>query len=543
MRQHRRMRPDDLLRDPHPLSRRTMVGRRGAVATSQPVAAQAGMWVLQQGGTAVDAAIATAAALTVVEPTSNGIGSDAFALLWAEGSLHGLNGSGPAPASLTPDAVRSAGHGAMPELGWLPVTVPGAVGAWAALHARFGRLPFEQVLAPAIELAEDGFALTPVVARSWALAERGFDAHRGDPALAGWFATFLPGGRSPSVGEIVRFPDHAATLREIARSGGASFTGGRLAEAIGAFAAATGGHLRADDLAAHRPEWVSPISTSYRGVDVWEIPPNGQGITALTALNILEGFDADELTAGDGRALHLQIEAMKLAFADAAAWVADPRRADVPVPGLLDKAYAATRRTRIGESAAVPTAGEPPRGGTVYLCTADRDGSMVSFIQSNYQGFGSGVVVPGTGIALQNRGAGFSLDPAHPNVLAPGKRPYHTIIPGFLTRDGAPLGPFGVMGGFMQPQGHVQVVLRTVDEHLGPQAVLDAPRWRWEQGTTVWVEPRFPDDAVAELGRRGHDVRIVREPSAYGRGQIIRRHGSALLAGSESRADGQALVW
>jgi gamma-glutamyltranspeptidase/glutathione hydrolase len=234
---------------------------------------------------------------------------------------------------------------------------------------------------------------------------------------------------------------------------------------------------------------------------------------------------------------------MKLAFADAAAWVADPRRADVPVPGLLDKAYAATRRTRIGESAAVPTAGEPPRGGTVYLCTADRDGSMVSFIQSNYQGFGSGVVVPGTGIALQNRGAGFSLDPAHPNVLAPGKRPYHTIIPGFLTRDGAPLGPFGVMGGFMQPQGHVQVVLRTVDEHLGPQAVLDAPRWRWEQGTTVWVEPRFPDDAVAELGRRGHDVRIVREPSAYGRGQIIRRHGSALLAGSESRADGQALVW
>ena len=363
------------------------------------------------------------------------------------------------------------------------------------------------------------------------------------PEFAGWPATFAPGGATPQAGDIARLPDHGATLRAIAETKGRAFYEGSLAETINAFSRSTGGLLRGEDLAAHRPNWVEPIGTSYRGFDVWEIPPNGHGISALAALNIMEGFELPAESFDDALAWHRQIEAMKLAFADARAYVADPEHADVPVAGMLDKSYAATRRGLIGDMASEPAPGDPPRGGTVYLCAADDSGQMISFIQSNYLGFGSGIVVPGTGIALQNRGANFSLDPNHPNVIAPGKRPYHTIIPGFLTRDGAPVGPFGVMGGFMQPQGHLQVVLRTVDQQLHPQAVLDAPRWRWEHGRTVWIESRTPAAIVEGLRARGHDIVLVDEPSAFGRGQIIWRHGEALVAGSESRADGQAVVW
>jgi gamma-glutamyltranspeptidase/glutathione hydrolase len=531
------------LDDPFPQSRRSVIGRRGAIATSQPLAAQAGMSILQQGGSAVDAAIATAAALMVVEPTSNGIGSDAFALLWVDGALHGLNASGAAPAATDAALLRSSGHERVPDVGWIPVTVPGAVSAWAALHERHGRLPFAALLEPAIELAEEGFPVSPVVARFWARSQRTYQAHMERPELAGWFTTFVPGGRTPAVGEIVRFPDHGHTLRGIAASGGRSFYEGAIAAQIDDFSRATGGWLRGEDLAAHRPEWVEPIGVGYRGFDVWEIPPNGHGIAALAALQILSGFPSDDLRADDIRSVHLQIEAMKLAFADAFAYVADPRHVPVPITGMLDGSYADQRRGLITDRAGAPGPGTPPRGGTVHLCTADRDGSMVSFIQSNYEGFGSGVVVPGTGIALQNRGANFSLDDAHPNVLAPRKRPYHTIIPGFLTRDGEPIGPFGVMGGFMQPQGHVQVMVRTIDQLLHPQAALDAPRWRWEQGSTLWIEPRVADTTIEGLRRRGHEVQIVREPSAFGRGQIIWRVGESLIAGSESRADGQALVW
>jgi len=419
------------------------------------------------------------------------------------------------------------------------------VSAWMALHERFGRLPFASLMEPAAQLAEQGFPVSPVVARFWRAASRQFRTVADRPEHAGWFPTFAPSssGDGPAEGEVVRLPDHAVSLRDIGATGGHSFYSGRLAEAIDAFSRSTGGVLRADDLASHRPEWVDPIGTGYRGVDVWEIPPNGHGITALSALNILEGFDPATMAADPVLAAHLQIESMKLAFADSFAYVADQRHVEVPVRGMLDKAYAAQRRSLIGDTASIPVAGDPPRGGTVYLCTADGEGNMVSFIQSNYQGFGSAVVVPGTGISFQNRGANFTLDAQHPNALAPGKRPYHTIIPGFLTRDGAPVGPFGVMGGFMQPQGHLQVVVRTVDELLHPQAALDAPRWRWEHGTTVWVEPRMSQQVIDGLRARGHEVVLTREPSAYGRGQIIWRQGEALVAGSESRADGQAVVW
>ncbi len=513
------------------------------MATSQPLAAQAGLQVLQAGGNAIDAAITTAIALTVVEPTSNGIGSDAFALVWADGTLHGLNASGRAPATATIPAFAARGHATVPQLGWAPVTVPGAVSAWVALHERFGRLPFAALFEPAIALAEDGFPVSPVVARYWGFAKRDYRKRALGPEFDGWFTTFAPGDRTPAAGEFVTLPDHATSLRSIAASTGRSFYEGELAERIDTFSRATDGFLRAEDLVAHRPQWVEPIGTGYRGCDVWEIPPNGHGISALSALNIIEGFEFTPDSFDDPYTWHLQIEAMKLAFADAAAYVADPDAVDVPIAGMIDKAYAAKRRLLITDEASTPGPGDPARGGTVYLCAADGDGNMVSFIQSNYQGFGSAIVVPGTGIALQNRGANFSLDPSHPNALAPGKRPYHTIIPGFLTRHGEPIGPFGVMGGMMQPQGHLQVVMRTVDQHLHPQATLDAPRWRWEQGRTVWLEHRTPPAIVDDLRARGHDVKIVTEPSAFGRGQIIWRHGGALLAGSESRADGQALVW
>jgi gamma-glutamyltranspeptidase / glutathione hydrolase len=520
-----------------------MFGRRGAVATAQPLAAQAGMSILQAGGNAVDAAVATAIALTVVEPTSNGLGSDAFALVWAGGKLHGLNASGRAPALANLAEYRAAGHTGVPALGWLPVTVPGAISAWAELHERFGCLDFATLCEPAIALAEGGYAVSPVVARFWGKAVTEYRERAVGAVFEGWFSTFAPGGSGPLAGDVVRLPDHGSSLRAIAASKGRSFYEGELAEKIDAFSRATGGLLRAEDLGAHRPQWVDPISANYRGFDVWEIPPNGQGISALSALNILEGFPFRSDSFEDPATWHLQIEAMKLALADAMAYVADSEHAEVPTSGMLDKRYAAERRKLITDEAALPGPGDPPRGGTVYLCTADADGTMVSFIQSNYQGFGSAVVVPGTGIAFQNRGANFSLDPAHPNALAPGKRPYHTIIPGFITRDGAAIGPFGVMGGFMQPQGHVQVVMRTVDQFLHPQAALDAPRWRWETGKVVWIEARTPDAIIQGLRARGHDIRIVRDPSAFGRGQIIWRHGESLIAGSESRADGQALVW
>ncbi|MDQ7793639.1 MAG: gamma-glutamyltransferase family protein [bacterium] len=532
----------DPLHNPYPSRRMTHYGRRGMVATSQPLAAGAGMDMLKQGGNAVDAAIATAACLTVVEPTSNGIGSDAFALVWAEGGLHGLNASGPAPGSISIDGVRRRGHAEMPRLGLVPVTVPGAPAAWAALSERFGRLPLTTVLAPAIDYAERGYPLSPVLAEAWKRGVQYYAQAATGEEFRSWSDTFAPGGRAPRAGEMWSSPGHAGTLRAMAETGAEAFYRGNLAERVDEFSRRHGGFLRAGDLAAFRPEWVTPIAVDYRGYRVWEIPPNGQGLVVLMALNILKRLDVGDRE--DERAYHLPIEAMKLAFADGLAYITEEKAMPVAVEDLLSEDYAAERAARIGETALEPAPGRPGGGGTVYVATADGEGNLVSFIQSNYMGFGSGIVIPGTGISLQNRGHTFSLDPGHANRLEPGKRTYHTIIPGFLTRDGMPVGPFGVMGGFMQPQGHLQVLMNSIDLALNPQAALDAPRWQWERGKTVHLERGIPEAVARGLAGRGHDIRWAAGSGAFGRGQIIWRDENGVLAGgTEPRCDGTVLAW
>ncbi|HYO49098.1 MAG TPA: gamma-glutamyltransferase family protein [Chloroflexia bacterium] len=521
-------------------AKRSVITRGGVVATSEPLAVEAGLEMLRRGGNAVDAALAAAITLTVVEPTSNGIGSDAFALVWDGNKVHGLNGSGRAPAALTLDAVRSRGHATMPGKGWLPVTVPGAPATWRDLHARFGRLPFADLFVPAIRHAEQGWPVANIVSQGWAYSVPIYTGLKGRE-FRGWRETFAPRGRAPRSGEKWASPGHASTLRRIAESKAEDFYRGDLASAIAKFAKDTGGLITEGDLAAHTSTWVDPISTNYRGYDVWEIPPNGQGITALIGLNILEGFDLREMKRDTAQAFHPQIESLKLAFADAHRYVADPEFAEVPTARLLDKGYATRRRALIGKRALTPKPGDPYSGGTVYLCAADADGLMVSFIQSNYQGFGSGVVVPGTGISLQNRGNGFSMDPNHPNRLEPGKRPYHTIIPGFLTRQGKAVGPFGVMGGFMQPQGHMQMVVNTIDYRMNPQASLDAPRWQWTSGREVQIESDANPAIIRGLRAMGHTVKVLPATGSFGRGQIIWRLPSGeYIAGSDKRADGYA---
>lgn len=512
------------------------------VATSQPLAAQAGLSVLQQGGNAIDAAVATAAALTVLEPTSNGIGGDAFALVWTQGRLWGLNGSGWAPQALTLDALRASGHETMPMFGFPPVTVPGAPAAWAALSRRFGRLPLKAALAPAVAYGEEGYPVSPVLASSWDRAFRRYRDELSGTAFKAWFDTFAPEGRAPRAGEVWRSPGHAATLAAIGETDASAFYRGELAEAIDRFMQEHGGFLRGEDLAGYEPEWVEPLAVRYRGYDVWELPPNTHGLVTLLALQVLSGFDFAERDSD--LTWHRQLEAIKLAFADGYAYIADPRHMPVSPAALLSEGYAASRRSLIGERAAEPAPGRLPQGGTVYLATADAEGNMVSFIQSNYMGFGSGLVVPGTGIALLNRGHNFSLDPEHPNCLAPGKKPYHTIIPGFLTRDGEPVGPFGLMGGFMQPQGHLQLVMNTVDFALNPQAAIDAPRWQWLKGLEVEVEPGTPLHVVEGLQRRGHAVRYAIGSGPFGRGQIIWRQPDGVLVGAtEPRTDGHVAAW
>ncbi|WP_026800348.1 gamma-glutamyltransferase family protein [Pontibacillus halophilus] len=528
----------DYLNYPYQSQRMTAIANQGMVATSQPLASQAGLDLLKKGGNAVDAAIATAATLTVVEPTSNGIGGDAFALVWMKDELHGLNASGPAPASISIDALKHKGYDEMPTHGFMPVTVPGVPAAWKALSDRFGKLPFHELLQPAIHYAEKGYPISPTLGRFWEAAVSTFQKKLTGEEFSHWFETFAPKGRAPQIGETWSSPNHAATLRSLAETNVDSFYQGELAEKMAQFSREYGGFLSLEDLQSYEPEWVTPISVPYRGYDVWEIPPNGQGIVALQALNLLRGYDFHEKEAAE--TYHLQIEAMKLAFADGHAHLADLAHMKTSVSDLLSEAYAKERRSLIHRTARLPEAGVPTRGGTVYLATADKEGNMVSYIQSNYMGFGSGLVVPGTGIALQNRGHNFSLDKAHPNALQGGKRSYHTIIPGFLTKDGHGVGPFGVMGGFMQPQGHVQVVMNTLDFHLNPQAALDAPRWQWMKDRTVWVEPHFPNSIAQQLMRIGHDVHIQVDGSAFGRGQIIWRDNETgtLYGGTESRTDG-----
>ncbi len=527
---------------PYTSQRRVVYARRGMVCTSQPLASQAGLQILQQGGNAVDAAIATAVCQTIVEPTNNGLGSDCFAIVWAKDKLYGINGSGYAPQGLTPEMLIKDGYKQMPLRGWKAVTIPGAPSAWAELHRRFGRLPFSALFAPAIYYAENGYPVSPIVARFWQEGVELLSEYKENPAIAPWFSVFAPDNKVPKAGELVRLPQQARTLRLLADSYCESYYRGELAEKIVAFSEATGGYISADDLADYHAEWVQPLHINYRGYDVWEMPPNGHGITALMALNILQGFDFSDMPLEER--IHKQIEAMKLAFADGMKYIADPRYMQADVEKMLSCEYAAERRLLIGGQAQLPQAGKPFCGGTVYLCTADAEGNMVSFIQSNYKDFGSGVVLPDYGINFNDRGAGFSLDKDSDDYLQPRKKPYHTIIPGFLTKDGRAVGPFGVMGAYMQPQGHVQVIMNSLDFYLNPQAALDAPRWQWIKDKEVWLEDSIPEEVAEQLRKRGHDVHIMDDYTSFGRGEIIWRDADGTLAGAtEPRADGTVAAW
>lgn len=529
-------------------SQRVPVFGRNVVSTSHPYAAQAGLRMLWKGGNAVDAAIAAAAAMTIVEPCSNGLGSDAFAILWDGHQLHGLNASGTAPQGWTPGYFRGK-YGddarAPSKRGWDSVTVPGAVASWVALSERFGKLAFADLLEPAIEIAERGYAVPWVVRQKWAMAAA-------LPELTdqpGFAETFLPQGRAPEVGELFRFPAAARTLKLIAETYGEAFYRGEVARAIAAHAREHGGAMTEADLAGYRPEWVEPIGKDYAGHRLHEIPPNGQGIAALIALGILSHFDLAGMKADSVQAQHLQIEAMKLAFADTYRYVSDSRTMEVTPEQMLDSEYLFQRAKLIDPRRAQDFgAGNPVKGGTIYLTAADESGMMVSFIQSNYMGFGSGVVVPGYGVSLQNRGHGFSLREASPNVVAPGKRPFHTIIPAFLTKDGAPVMSFGVMGGNMQPQGHLQTLVRMLDFRQEPQAACDAPRWRFNHGLSINVEATMPAATREGLRSRGHQVESFQDSyQDFGAGQFIWRLGDPAVEGyvaaSDPRRDGLAAAF
>ena len=533
----------DPLYYPYPSQRNVTIARNGMVATSQPLAAEAGLHMLKKGGNAVDAAIATAIALTVLEPTSNGIGSDAFAICWIDGEIYGINGSGPAPQSLTADGLKKLGYDEMPTHGKIPVTVPGAPSTWYKLSERFGKLPFEALFEPAIEYAEKGFPISPTLGFYWDLAFKKYNKILKDNIYKHWFKTFAPNGKAPKIGDIWQSKGHANTLKEIAETKAESFYRGALAEKTASFFKTHDGYLSKEDLANYEAEWVDPIKVNYRGFDVWEIPPNGQGMITLMALNILKGFDFPEKEHVD--TYHKQIEAMKLAFSDGLQFITQEDNMPYTVEELLSEKYAAERRELIGNGALEPKPGQPKGSGTVYLATADKDGNMVSFIQSNYMGFGSGIVIPETGIAMQNRGHTFSLNPNDVNYLEPGKKTYHTIIPGFLTKGNEPVGPFGVMGGFMQPQGHLQVVMNTVDFHLNPQSALDAPRWQWVKDKRIDVDPSFPQPIAEALQRKGHQIVRTLNHGVFGRGQIIWRDPKTgvLYGGTEHRTDGHIASW
>ena len=532
----------DPLDYPHSSRRTVVYARNGMTCAGNPTAASIGLQMLLKGGNAVDASVAMAAAMPLVEPTGNGLGSDAFVMVWKDGKLYGLNGSGPSPASATAERMRERGFDAVPAYGTLSSDVPGCVAAWSALEKRFGRFSFREVIEPAARYAEEGFPVSPTVALLWERAFRLYSGMREDPQYAPWFEAFAPMGRAPKPGEIFRSPDMAKTLRRIAETEGEAFYKGDIAEKIARFYGEHQGFLSADDLAAYEPEWVDPISVNYKGYDVWEMPPNGHGITVLMALRILAGMELGAPLSAE--TLHKQIEAMKLAMADTAKHVTEPSAMRVTTAELLSEAYAAKRRALIGEEALMPSAGDPRGSSTVYFAAADRDGMMVSFIQSNYRGFGSGIVIPGTGISMNDRANNFSLDPEHVNCLAGSKRPYHTIIPGFLTKDGEAVGPFGIMGGFMQPQAHVQVVENLIDWHLNPQQALDAPRWQWVGGKRVEVEADMPQAEILKLARRGHEVSVKADLTLMGRGQMILRSREGVLCGAtEKRTDGQVMCF
>lgn len=528
---------DQLSYYPYPSQRRVMLGKNGAVATSQPLASLAGMEMLAARGSAIDAAVAMAITLTVVEPTSNGIGGDASALVW-DGQIHGYNGSGKSPKNLSQDEFNQTRRNT--RFGWSNTTVSGAVATWRDLWEKWGKLPFEQLFSPAIRYANEGFPVSPVTASAWEQAESRYlqlDA----PEYQAFKEVFFPKQRAPKTGEIWGSTLHAKTLSAIAQSGGEDFYHGKLAEKIANFAADTGGYFTAQDFQNHQGEWVTPIAATYRNLQVWELPPNFQGLATLIALKILEGFDLESIPYNSEQRYHWQIEAMKLAFADINHYLADPNWMNIDIESLLATDQIQKRRQLIGDK--VLTNIEPSFSdhGTVYLTASDGE-LMVSLIQSNYEGFGSGVLVPDTGIAFHNRGSSFNTQPGHPNEFAPEKRPFHTIMPGFLTQDEQPLGTFGVMGGQMQPQGHLQVISNLADYKMNPQAALDAPRWRYLTDQRVVLETGIPSEVMISLSQRGHEVRVNPSKGLFGKGQIILKRDGVLIAGSEPRADGMALA-
>ncbi len=545
----------------YPSRRSVVYGTNGMVCTSQTLAAQAGLDILKRGGNAIDAAIATAISLTVLEPPSNGIGSDLFALVWHKGRLYGLNGSGPAPMALTREKVLARLHkdgkaketyadsreimdlsaSTMPDNGWETVTVPGAPASWKTLHERFGAADFASLFEAAIGYAENGYPLQPICSKLWKANVSKISGLKGEMIYQPLLETFFNNKRLEP-GGVVTIPEMGNTLRRLAESNCGSFYDGDIAREIIRFSRETGGYFTEEDLRNYRPEWVEPIRLNYRGYDVCEIPPNGHGLVVLMTLNILRHL---ALTGKeDPETVHKQLEAMKTGFTDGKMYIADPRYMKADVAYFISEEYGKKRAAEIGAEARLPRPVDLNCGGTVYLCTADREGNMVSLIQSHFTNFGSKLSVPGTGILLNNRGKNFSLDPEHDNCLAPGKKPYHTIIPGFLLKDGEAVGPFGVMGAFMQPQGHVQVVNNLIDFSLNPQEALDAPRWQWTGGKTVEVEASFEKKIVEDLKQRGHDIHIMKDFTSFGRGQIILRQPDGVYAAAtEPRTDGVVAAW
>lgn len=532
----------------YPSRRNVVYARRAMACTSVPLGAQIGLDVMKAGGNAMDAAVAMAAAMPILEPTGNGLGSDCFALIWVEKEkkLYGLNASGVAPMALDAKMVRAMGHSEMPKTGWLPTMVPGAPAGWAAINKKFGAKPLSELFAPAISYAREGYPVPVNLEPQWEKDSQRIAAARSkEPAPHSyWWNTFMKeDGTHYRAGELFRWEEYAQTMEELAATDCESYYRGPLMEKIVAFSRETGGYFCEDDFRNYQPMWVEPITTDYKGYTVCEIPPNGHGITVLMALNILKGLElSQEKDCAD--TYHKILESIKLAFADTKTYVADPRYMKTKVEDMLSEEYAAQRRALISDRALMPEAGDPSCGGTIYLCTADPEGNMVSFIQSNYTTFGAGVAIPGTGISLQNRGANFSLEENSDNCLAGGKRSYHTIIPGFMMKDGDAVGPFGVMGAFMQPQGHVLVAVNTIDYHMNPQEALDAPRIQWVGGKHIQLEREVPAHISRELADMGHEVEVLNTNITMGRGQIIwRTENGMLVGGTEPRCDGTVAAW
>jgi gamma-glutamyltranspeptidase/glutathione hydrolase len=523
------------MNNPFYSKRQSVHAKHGVVATSEGLAAQAGLEILKRGGNAVDAAVATAAALTVVEPCSNGIGSDNFALVYMNNKLYGLNSSGWSSRNISIDAVKSKGHDTMPSQGVIPITVPGTPKGWANLINRFGNLTLSEVVAPAVSLARNGFAISESVGWYFDHAIEMYQKRNLTEEYTHFFEVFTKNGIRYKAGDIFQSDDLANTLEEIGATNATSFYEGNLAHQIVSFMKKHNGFIDNQDLKEFDSEWVEPISVHYKGYDVCEIPPNGQGITALMALNLLKDETLDQ---GDVITLHKQIEAIKIAFSDTLTYVTDPKFMKVNPSFLVSDKYVELRKKDITEQALLHKPIEYEKSGTVYLATADKDGNMVSLIQSNYMGFGSGIVIDGTGISMQNRGHTFKLDPTHHNRLEPRKRTYHTIIPGFLMKDGKAIGPFGVMGGFMQPQGHLQVVMNLIDFKMNPQAALDAPRFRWNEKRQVSLEHSFDTYVAQQLQEKGHHIQFDTRSAGFGRGQIILKKGDHYEAGTETRCDG-----